>query len=180
MASWSGRMHRGVIEDARQRHRRERRHVLVTLLAIAAAALVAYVRFGAGGTPRVDTPGPGIAASPLPVSALSTTYLSIGGASSGTTTSKWSASVTVSRIAGTHRQRAQITVSYECSPSGPACRWSSEASQTASGTCPAMLDAARSIWTGPPEPTPGTDRASITFQPMHGVARPHVCVYVNG
>jgi hypothetical protein len=95
------------------------------------------------------------------------------------TTSRWSARVTVSRLAGTSRQRAQIAVNYECSPGGPTCRWSSEASQTGSGTCPAVFDVARSIWTGPAEPTPGTDDASVTFQPMHDIARPHVCVYVN-
>jgi hypothetical protein len=108
-----------------------------------------------------------------------TTYQAIGGASSGLTSARWSSSVTVSRLAGTSRQRAQITVNYQCSPSGPTCRWSSEASQTGSGTCPAIFDVARSVWTGPAEPTPGSDHASITFQPMHGVARPHVCVYVN-
>jgi len=108
-----------------------------------------------------------------------TTYQAIGSASSGSTTSSWSSSVTVSRLAGTSRQRAHITVNYECSPSGPTCRWSSEASQTGSGTCPAIFDVAHSIWTGPAEPTPGTDHASVAFQPMHGVARPHVCVYVN-
>jgi hypothetical protein len=73
----------------------------------------------------------------------------------------------------------RITVTYECSPSGPTCRWSSEASQTGSGTCPAFFEVARSIWTGPAEPTPGIDHASITFRPINGVARPHVCVYVN-
>jgi len=101
------------------------------------------------------------------------------GSSGLTTSSTWSVSVTVSRLAGTSRQRAQITVNYECSPSGPMCSWSSEASQTRSGTCPAVFDAARSIWKGPAEPTPGIEHASLTFQPMHGVDRPHVCVYVN-
>jgi uncharacterized lipoprotein YmbA len=108
-----------------------------------------------------------------------TTYQQVGAASSSYSTSRWSTSVTVSRLADTSRQRAQITVNYECSPSGPTCRWSSEASQTGSGTCPAIFDAARSIWTGPAEPTPGTETASVTFQPIHDVARPHVCVYVN-
>jgi hypothetical protein len=114
-----------------------------------------------------------------------TTYQETGsersesGSSGVTTASTWSVSATVSRLAGTSRQRAQITVIYECSPSGPTCRWSSEASQTRSGTCPAIFDAARSIWTGPAEPTPGTEHASLTFQPIHGVDRPHVCVYVN-
>jgi hypothetical protein len=107
------------------------------------------------------------------------TYQTIGEASSGLTTSRWSSSVTVSRLARTSRLRAQITVNYECSPSGPTCRWSSEASQTGAATCPAIFDVARSIWTGPAEPTPSTDRASVTFQLLHAVARSHVCVYVN-
>jgi uncharacterized lipoprotein YmbA len=108
-----------------------------------------------------------------------TTYQEVGATSSSSSTSRWSTSVTVSRLTGTSRQRAQITVNYECSPSGPTCRWSSEASQTGSGTCPAIFDVARSIWTGPAEPAPGTEHASVTFQPMRDVARPHVCVYVN-
>jgi len=108
-----------------------------------------------------------------------TTYQTIGAGSSSLTTSSWSSRVTVSRLAHTSRQRAQITVNYECSPSGPACRWSSEANQTGADTCPVIFNAAHSIWAGPAEPTPGTEHTSVTFQPMHGVARSHVCVYVN-
>lgn len=106
------------------------------------------------------------------------TYEVAGTTASATTTSRWSAKVTVSRIARTNHRRAQIAVGLECSPSGPACRWSGEAAQTGA-TCPVTFDAARAIWNGPAEATAGTEHTTVTFQPINGVTTPHVCMYVN-
>ncbi|HVA87924.1 MAG TPA: hypothetical protein VNF73_16580 [Candidatus Saccharimonadales bacterium] len=148
------------------------RHTLATLTVGLVAAL-ALVACGAIAPQRHNEPSAGTAYAP-------TTYQEIGAASSGVTTSRWSSSVTVSRLAGRSRQRAQITVNYVCSPRGATCRWSGEASQTGAATCPVSFDGARSIWRGPAEPAPGTEHANVTFQSMRGVARPHVCVYVDG
>jgi len=63
-----------------------------------------------------------------------TTYQEIGSAETGSGSSGLTTSDGPPRdgqqAAGTSRQRAQIAVNYECSPGGPTCRWSSEASQT--------------------------------------------------
>ena len=101
------------------------------------------------------------------------------GSSGATTRSTWSLSVTVSRLGAGTRQRAVVTVSYQCSPSGPTCRWSAEASQTDAARCPASFDTAASIWTGPAEPTPRTERATFTFQPTRATTTPRVCVYIE-
>ena len=104
---------------------------------------------------------------------------SSSGAAAVTTRSTWSWSVTVNRLMATTRQRAAITVSYQCSPSGPTCRWSVEVSQTGAARCPASFDAADSIWTGPAEATPRTEHATFTFQPTHATTTPRICVYIG-
>jgi hypothetical protein len=59
MSVWSDRLHRGVIRDARGRHWRERRHVLVALLLAVVVALGIYGLVGGGGSPRYGVPSPG-------------------------------------------------------------------------------------------------------------------------
>jgi hypothetical protein len=87
--------------------------------------------------------------------------------------------VTVSKLAGTSRQLADLTVRYECGGGGASCVWSSEASQIAGNVCPLEFDSAQSVWAGPLKHAPGTEHATFTFEPRVGVPRPQVCVYVD-
>ena len=41
------------------------------------------------------------------------------------------------------------------------------------------FDPADSIWTGPAEPNPRTEQATVTFQPSHATTAPRVCVYIE-
>lgn len=154
-------------------------HSGVATLTVGLVAAVALAACGSAA-PHMENAlraGTAYAAQTYSIIGVATSTWGSGEAAPTKTTS--SGTVTVAKLAGTTRERASIGVNFACSPVGPTCRWSSEASQIGAAICPEALDAAQSIWAGPDEPIPGTERASFTFQPMRGVARPRVCVYVN-
>jgi hypothetical protein len=150
---------------------------LVTSVA-ALVALLAIAGCGSAAPHRPSAIAEGAAYAPRTYGAVGSSE-STSGSTGATTHSTWSYSVTVSRLMATSRQRAALTVSYQCSPTGPTCRWSAEASQTDAARCPASFDPAHSIWTGPAEPTPRTEHATIIFQPTHATTTPLVCVYIE-
>jgi hypothetical protein len=145
----------------------------------ALVVLLTLAGCGSAAPHRASAIGAGAAYAPRTYDAMGAAASGSAGSTAATTTSTWTYSVTVSRLTATTRQRAVVTVTYHCSPSGPTCRWSAEASQTDAATCPDSFDPADSIWTGPSEPTPRTEQATVTFQPSHATTTPRVCVYIE-
>ena len=139
---------------------------IATIIAIAAC----------GSTAPAKAPRTAAAYAPETWASSSSTTVGSGDA---TSTSVTSYTVTVSKLADSTGQQANMTVNYRCGLGVAPCVWSSEASQYSGRTCPSEFHPTRSIWTGPIQQNAGTEYATVTFQPLHGVARPQVCVYVD-
>jgi len=69
MATWTDRIHRGVIDDARDRQARQRRRVVAAVAAAIIVASLAFSLLGGGGAPRGGIASSGHASAPTTASA---------------------------------------------------------------------------------------------------------------
>src|ERR1022692_1103300 len=105
---------------------------IATIIAIAAC----------GSTPPAKAPRTAAAYAPETWASSSSTTVGSGDA---TSTSVTSYTVTVSKLADSTGQQANMTVNYRCGLGVAPCVWSSEASQYSGRTCPSEFHPTRSI-----------------------------------